>query len=135
MNHLPAETLEVRDNGSLDERQLTRIAAVLREKLDEPLSVVALASLAGLSRSHFSHAFRSAVGRSPHAHIVHLRVQRAMKLMLETDDSLSDIALASGFSDQAHFSNRFRRAAGTTPAQWRKAQRRTSLPRTGESHA
>ena len=31
MNHLPAETLEVRDNGSLDERQLTRIAAVLRE--------------------------------------------------------------------------------------------------------
>ena len=49
-----------------------------------------------------------------------------MKLMLETDDSLSEIALATGFSDQAHFSNRFRRAAGTTPAQWRKAHRARS---------
>jgi AraC-like DNA-binding protein len=46
-----------------------------------------------------------------------------MKLMLETDVPLSEIALAVGFADQAHFSNKFRRACGTTPAQWRKSRR------------
>jgi transcriptional regulator GlxA family with amidase domain len=107
----------------VEEQQLSRIIEVIHRKIGEPLSVSALSAVAGLGRSQFSHAFRSAVGRSPHAHIVHLRLERAMQLMLETDHPLSEIALAAGFSDQAHFSNRFRRAAGTTPAQWRKAQR------------
>jgi AraC-like DNA-binding protein len=43
-----------------------------------------------------------------------------MKLMLDTAAPLSEIALAVGFSDQAHFCNTFRRVAGMTPTQWRK---------------
>jgi AraC-like DNA-binding protein len=79
-----------------------------------------LSAVAGLSRSYFSHAFRRSLGRSPHAHIVRLRVDRAMTLMRDSDVPLSEIALAVGFSDQAHFSNTFRRATGMTPTQWRK---------------
>jgi AraC family transcriptional regulator len=44
-----------------------------------------------------------------------------MKLMAGTDVSLSEIALAAGFSDQAHFSNKFRRTIGKTPGEWRRA--------------
>jgi AraC-like DNA-binding protein len=105
----------------LDARQLRRVNETIQENIAEPISVSMLSSVAGLSRSHFSHAFRTSVGRTPHAHIVRLRMERAMKLMLDTDVPLSEIALATGFSDQAHFSNKFRRSAGMTPTQWRKA--------------
>jgi transcriptional regulator GlxA family with amidase domain len=109
--------------SGLDARQLRLVDGAIREKIGEPLSVSTLSSIAGLSRSHFSHVFRATVGRTPHAHIVRLRIERAMKLMIDTDVPLSEIALATGFSDQAHFSNTFRRTLGVTPKQWRRDQR------------
>jgi AraC family transcriptional regulator len=107
----------------LDPHQLRLVTETIFQKIGEPISVTALSSVAGLSRSHFSHAFRATIGRTPHAHIVRTRIERAMELMTGTALPLSEIALATGFSDQAHFSNRFRRVAGMTPSQWRKAQR------------
>jgi AraC-like DNA-binding protein len=104
----------------LDAWQLRLVDGTIQQKIGEPISVSMLSSIAGLSRSHFSHAFRKSVGRSPHAHIVRLRIERAMALMVDSDSSLTNIALATGFSDQAHFSNRFRRLVGMTPTQWRK---------------
>jgi AraC family transcriptional regulator len=104
----------------LDQRQLRLIEGAIEENLGEPLTVSMLSSVAGLSRSHFSHAFRASVGRTPHAHIVRLRIERAMRLMTDTDLPMSGIALATGFSDQAHFSNKFRRVTGVSPRQWRK---------------
>jgi transcriptional regulator GlxA family with amidase domain len=109
--------------SGLDARQLRLVDGAIHEKIGEPLSVSMLSSIAGLSRSHFSHVFRATVGRTPHAHIVRLRIQRAMKLMVDTDVPLSEVALATGFSDQAHFSNTFRRTLGITPKQWRREQR------------
>jgi transcriptional regulator GlxA family with amidase domain len=108
----------------LDARQLRLVNETIDEKLGEPISVSMLSSVAGLSRAHFSHAFRTSVGRPPHAHIVRMRIERAMKLMAETDAPLSEIAVSAGFSDQAHFSNKFRRMAGATPAQWRREHQR-----------
>jgi AraC-like DNA-binding protein len=104
----------------LNARQLRLVTEAIHEKIGEPISVSMLSTVAGLSRSHFSHAFRTSLGRTPHAHIVRLRIERAMKLMTDSDAPLSEIALATGFSDQAHFSNKFRRSAGMTPAQWRR---------------
>jgi AraC-like DNA-binding protein len=106
--------------SGLDPRQLRLVNGTIEERLAEPISVSMLSSVAGLSRSHFSHAFRTSLGRTPHAHIVRLRIERTMKLMQESDVPLSEVALAAGFSDQAHFSNRFRRAVGMTPTQWRR---------------
>jgi transcriptional regulator GlxA family with amidase domain len=78
----------------LNEGQLQRVIGAIHERIGEPITVTDLSSAAGLSRSHFSHAFRATVGRSPHAHVVRLRLERAMKLMRETDSALSEIALA-----------------------------------------
>jgi len=105
----------------LGPRQLRLVNETIDQKLAEPISISMLSSLAGLSRSHFSHAFRKSVGRPPHEHLVRVRIERAMKLMLDTDLPLCEVALATGFSDQAHFSNKFRRTAGMTPTRWRRA--------------
>ena len=112
----------------LDAKQLRLVIETIHKKIGEPISVSMLSCVAGLSRSHFSHAFRTSVGRTPHAYVVRLRIERAMRLMLDTTLPLSQIAFAAGFSDQAHFSNKFRRSAGMTPKQWRRSHRPHSQP-------
>lgn len=111
----------------LSPRQLEAVTAAIVERIAEPISVSALSSVVGLSRSYFSHAFRRSVGWTPHAHVVRLRLERAMMLMAHTEISLTDVALAAGFADQSHFSRSFRRLTGVTPADWRKAHKRPSF--------
>ena len=111
----------------LDSRQLELVTAAITEKIGEPISVSMLSSIVGLSRSYFSHAFRRSVGLTPHAHVVRLRIERAMTLMAHSEASLSEIALTVGFADQSHFSRAFRRLAGVTPAHWRRAHNGASV--------
>ena len=104
----------------LEARQLGRVIEAIHKRIGEPISVSTLSSIAGLSRSHFARSFRKAVGRTPREQIVRMRIEHAMELMAATDLPLSDIALAAGFADQAHFSNNFRRTIGVTPSRWRR---------------
>ena len=53
-------------------------------------------------------------------YIVRLRLELAQRLMLTTEDSLSQIALACGLADQAHLSKLFGRLVGETPSAWRR---------------
>ena len=113
-----------------DARELQLINGAIDEMIGEAISVSMLSSLAGLSRSHFSQKFRNSVGRTPHEHVVRVRIERAMELMARSDAPLSEIAVTTGFCDQAHFTNAFRRAARMTPTQWRKRHRTTGAAST-----
>jgi AraC-like DNA-binding protein len=55
--------------------------------------------------------------------VIRRRVELAAKYMLQTDMSLSDIALECGLADQAHLCKHFRVVTGETPAAWRRAKR------------
>jgi len=55
------------------------------------------------------------MGRAPHQYLLALRLERARRLLENTEASLSDIAQRAGFADQAHFTRLFKRAFGTTP--------------------
>ena len=85
--------------------------------------VADLCALVWRSEAHFSRSFRGTFGCSPHAFVVRRRVELAARHMLQTDMSLSDIALACGFADQAHLCKQFRMATGETPAAWRRAKK------------
>jgi len=87
------------------------------------LTIDALAREAGLSPTHFAHAFKQSLGRAPHQHLVALRLERARRLLDAPNAVLSDVALRTGFADQAHFTRFFKRHFGVTPGAVLRAQR------------
>ena len=100
--------------------QLKRVIAHIEENLgDSSLGVADLAAVAHVSPFHFSRAFKASLGRPPHRFLVERRLERAKALILETTISLAEIAIETGFADQAHLSAVFRRETGTTPGRFR----------------
>lgn len=83
--------------------------------VDDSTSLAALASAVGLSPSRLMHVFTSSVGIPLRPYLAWLRVQRAA-IDIVSGNSLSDAALAAGFSDAAHMSRTFRRMLGIPPS-------------------
>jgi AraC family transcriptional regulator len=78
-----------------------------------------VAGWCGLSRSHFSRRLHSLTGLWPQAMILGSRIEIAKHLLEHDGGSLSEVAYASGFSDQSHLTRAFRRATGLTPGRYR----------------
>ena len=111
--------LRQRVRGGLPPRAVRRVREFVEEHLEENISIQALADIASLSMYHFARAFKQSEGMTPHEYLIQRRVQRTKDLLAETDLSLSEIALASGFSDQSHCARRFREHVGVTPSSYR----------------
>jgi AraC-like DNA-binding protein len=109
--------------GGLTPRALQRIREYIEAHLTENIELETLADIAGLSKWHFARAFKQSVGTPPHCYLTQRRLERAQELLAETDLSLAQIALQSGFSDQSHFSRRFRIFFGATPRSFRWSKR------------
>ena len=116
-----AVVLHGRDSYSLIMNQL-QVVTYIDSNLSGALFVGALARIAGVSSSGFHRAFRLRFGITPHAYVILKRIELAQNLMLTTDDPLSQIALACGMTDQAHFTRTFRRIIGQSPRQWRTSR-------------
>lgn len=111
---------EARKRSPLAAWQLRRAVEYLDENCDRNIRLEELAALAGLSQSHFSHAFKASTGMAPHQWQTNARIERAKQLLLKNEASLTTISAEAGFSDQAHFTRVFRKVVGTTPASWRR---------------
>lgn len=104
--------------------KLMRVLDYIDDNLSVPVDLDAMAKVAGLSRFYFASVFRRATGRPPYQHLIHRRVARAQTLIAQSELSLADIALASGFSSPAQFSTSFRRETGQSPTRYRVLVRR-----------
>jgi AraC family transcriptional regulator len=116
---LAAQT-QTRRRGGLAPWQAQRVIKHIDAALGSKIRISALASMTRLSENYFGRAFRCTFGESPYGYIVRRRVERAQETMLRTDDALSEIALACGFSDQAHMTKLFRQMVGRSPGAWRR---------------
>jgi AraC-like DNA-binding protein len=115
--------LPVSSVGGLTPRALQRIRNYVEEHLVENIELAMLANIAGLSKWHFHRAFKRSAGITPHFYLIRRRLENAQRLLAETDLSLAQIALKSGFSDQSHFSRSFRMLFGVTPTFFRRSKR------------
>jgi len=96
-----------------------RIADHVRSHLADPIRVEDLASIAGLSRAHFSRAFASTVGETPHRFILGERLAFVRRTLEAEGGDLSHVAVIAGFSSHAHMTAAFRQAYGMTPSEYR----------------
>lgn len=106
--------------------RLNKVRDFVERRLDGPIFLHDLACAAGLSRMHFAAQFRQSTGLRPHEYILQRRIERAKRLMLETDAQLVQIALEVGFQAQSHFTTIYKRMTGDTPGAWRRRQKRES---------
>jgi AraC family transcriptional regulator len=107
--------------GGLASWQERKVRDHIDSNIDSSILVEHLADIVSLSAAHFCRAFKKSFDVTPHAYIVHRRVERAQELMRSTRSPLSQIALDCGFADQTHLSKLFRRLTGSTPNSWRRA--------------
>lgn len=109
--------------GGLAPWQQRRAQELIDANLDGEIDLASIARACGLSSAHFARAFRVSVGHSPHQWLLARRVDRAKDLLRRSSLSLTEIALASGFSDQSHMTRIFSRSVGISPGAWRRRQR------------
>lgn len=82
------------------------------------LDYEAIARTVGMSLSAFSHYFRRVTGRTVSDFVNEVRIGHAHRLLLETDQTIAEVAFASGFESLSHFNRRFRALSGVSPSQF-----------------
>lgn len=106
-----------------------RCRMYIREHVYEELSVNQIAEAMSFSRSHLAHIFKAETGRTLLDVIQEEKIHEAVRLVELTPLSLTEIGLKLGFCSQSHFTRTFRKIAGTTPSECRRAHRRDEISR------
>jgi AraC family transcriptional regulator len=106
--------------GGLSSQQMKRITDYVQARLTHALTLDELARQLGFSPYHFARLFRATAGESPHQFVLRQRVERAKHLLKHGDLTLVEVAIESGFANQSHLTQIFRRYTGLTPKAFRK---------------
>lgn len=101
-------------------QRISPVLAHVQSHYRESIEVKDLAGLIGVSVSTLERTFRDLFGITPLAYLTRVRLHAARRLLLETDLSINEIALETGFYDQSHFTKRFRSHFDRTPSAFRR---------------
>ena len=96
-------------------QKLANVIEKMETNLEEPISPSALALQAGMSTRQLERLFRRYLSRSPKKYYMELRLQKARSLLLQTNMSVINVALACGFASPSHFSKCYRSHFLITP--------------------
>jgi AraC family carnitine catabolism transcriptional activator len=111
---IPAET-----RYQTKDKRLIGILTAMEENIEEPLTVPALAVLAGLSQRQMERLFQEELGSTARTLYINLRLERAVRLLTYGDMSVRDAAIACGFSSLAQFSRMFKARYDKPPSSYR----------------
>ena len=100
------------------------MTAYIEDNIGRSISLAELAAIVNVSRFHFTRIFKRSTGITAITYVERCRIQRAQALIAETDLPLAQVALTTGFTDQSHFTRRFHRHVGCTPAVFAREQGR-----------
>ena len=101
--------------------KLSRVIQAMEQNIEEPISPSILAKDVGMSTRQLERLFRRYLNRSPKRYYMELRLQKARNLLMQTDMSVINVALACGFASPSHFSKCYRAHYDTTPYRERGA--------------
>ena len=95
--------------------KLSQVIQMMESNIEEPISPSLLAKYVGMSTRQLERLFRRYLNRSPKRYYMELRLQKARNLLMQTDMSVINVALACGFASPSHFSKCYRAHYQTTP--------------------
>ncbi|MBW4960851.1 GlxA family transcriptional regulator [Sulfitobacter sp. CW3] len=95
--------------------KLSQVIQMMERNIEEPISPSTLAKDVGMSTRQLERLFRRYLNRSPKRYYMELRLQKARNLLMQTDMSVINVALACGFASPSHFSKCYRAHYDTTP--------------------
>jgi len=121
LRHYAIESIPIPERkDGLSRKQFIRIKDFIDANAGTNISLDELAGLVGFSPYHFVRLFRDASGYTPYQFVTLRRIERAKHLLKNTDMPLAEIAIATGFTHQSHFTQVFKRHLGITPLEFRK---------------
>jgi AraC family transcriptional regulator len=107
--------------GGLPGFRLRKVRHLMVTHLEDEFSLIRLAREAGMSEFHFSRAFKRTTGFKPSQYFIDLRMERARRLLRETNRSIIEIGLDVGYTSPSHFARIFRREVGISPNEYRRS--------------
>jgi len=107
--------------------RLSRARNLMESACDRDLDIGHLAAIANYSTFHFIRAFRTVYGKTPHAQLVELRLERAHGLLSTSPLAVYEIALIAGFEDRSAFARSFKRRYGISATDLRQQHQRRLL--------
>ncbi len=102
--------------------------AYIESHYQQNITARQLYSIAGVAKWQYSSLFQSITGKKPLDYVLDIRLKHAKRLLLQTDDTLAQIAHAVGFKDENYFSRKFKQTEGITPRQYEEASSVNSSP-------
>ena len=102
--------------------KLSLVIQMMEKNIEEPISPSILAREVGMSTRQLERLFRRYLNRSPKRYYMELRLQKARNLLMQTEMSVINVALACGFASPSHFSKCYRSHYNTTPYRERGSQ-------------
>lgn len=106
------------ENVSIRRNPVRKAVRLIQEKYDERISVEQMATLCGLSTSHFHKVFVETMGTTPNRYLMLTRLSAAKALLLAGNQSVAQVAECCGFSSQAYFCQCLKKVTGMSPRQF-----------------
>lgn len=108
-----------KDKG-LSAWKLRQAIAYIHDNLNQDLTLAEIAAVVDMSMYHFSRLFKQSTGFAPHQYVMNCRIERAKKLLAQSNQPIEKICQEVGFQSQSHFTNVFRKLIGLTPRNYRE---------------
>jgi transcriptional regulator GlxA family with amidase domain len=110
------QKVSLQSRNGIRNAHLAKAIAMMKDGLEDPVSPTVIADELGISTRQLERLFGKFLNTSPKKYYMELRLEKAQNLLVQTDQSMTDIALACGFDNSGHFSRAYRTAYGYAPS-------------------
>jgi AraC-like DNA-binding protein/mannose-6-phosphate isomerase-like protein (cupin superfamily) len=128
--------LIARENADGEENLRIRIYDSFKENMNKAIDYINnhysakiyiedICKIAAMSKTYFSHYFKQSTGKTFTEYINHLRIRKAMVLLAETKDTITEICQSCGYNDITYFNRVFKKETGSSPGQYRRKLQKT----------
>ena len=114
-NATAEQKVSLQSRNGMRNKHLAKAIQIMHDHINEPISASIIAEQIGISTRQLERLFGKYLNASPKKYFMEMRLERARNLLVQTEASVTEIALACGFESSGHFSRVYRAAFGVTP--------------------